>query len=236
MANREINIDYSEMRQIISRINRHEPIQYITEVAWFFDRQFFVNPSVLIPRPETEIIVDYIFKATKEHACVLDLGTGSGCIAISIKLTKPNYNVWAIDISEGALAVAKKNAALLGAAIFIQKHNFLDSEHPLLCTFDYIVSNPPYVLENEKSKMEETVLAYEPHLALFVPNNDPLLFYRALVEQSKKLLNPCGEVVAEINPKYAAPTSKLFSDAGFVVEIRKDLEGKDRTIVARLMN
>lgn len=236
MADRILNRVETDLSEIIKRINQHEPIQYITQTAWFADRQFFVTPSVLIPRPETEIIVNYVEKVSNGTASVLDVGTGSGCIAISLKLNNPGLRVSAIDISADAIEVAKKNAAVLGANVTFLVHDFLQHNMQAIGSFDFLVSNPPYVLELEKSTMDENVLAYEPHLALFVPNNDPLLFYKALAQKSKKLLNPNGMVVAEINPKHAVPTADLFSNAGFLVEIIKDLEGKNRTIVARLMN
>jgi release factor glutamine methyltransferase len=236
MSNRILNVVDIDFSKIINRINRHEPIQYITETAWFASRQFFVTPSVLIPRPETEIIVNYVATVCNSAASVLDVGTGSGCIAISLKLNNPNLRVSAIDISADALAIARKNATLLNADVTFLAHDFLQSDTQSMGNFDFLVSNPPYVLDQEKSTMDETVLAFEPHLALFVPNHDPLLFYKALAEKGKKLLNPNGMVVAEINPKYALPTANLFSRAGFSVETIKDMEGKNRTIAARLMN
>ena len=236
MTNRGLIVNEAELHDIIMRINRHEPIQYITQTAWFANRKFFVNQSVLVPRPETEVIVNYVAEACGNNASVLDVGTGSGCIALSLKLANPHLQVSAIDISADALAVAKKNAALLDAKVTFFQHDFLNDEILSLGKFDFLVSNPPYVLMSEKSSMDETVLNYEPHLALFVPNDDPLLFYRALAQNGKKLLNLNGQLVAEINPQQAASTADLFSRAGFSVEILKDMEGKDRTIAARLMN
>lgn len=236
MADRVFKMDETDFSEIIKRINRHEPIQYITQTAWFATRQFFVTPSVLIPRPETETIVNYVTTVCNSAASVLDVGTGSGCIAISLKLNNPDLRVSAIDISEDALDVAKKNAALLHADVTFRVHDFLQDDTQPIGNFDFLVSNPPYVLDQEKSTMDETVLAYEPHLALFVPNDDPLAFYKALAQKGKKWLNPNGMVVAEINPKQAEPTVNLFSKAGFLVEIIQDLDGKNRTIVARLMN
>jgi release factor glutamine methyltransferase len=233
MTNREIEVNKVDLTEIIARVNRHEPIQYITQTAWFAGRKFFVNSSVLIPRPETESIVDFINESSKPSGSVLDVGTGSGCIAISIKLKNPTFDVHALDISKEALDVARKNAALLGADVSFKRYDFLDDDIQSLGTFDFLVSNPPYVLENEKNAMEKTVLDYEPHLALFVPNDDPLLFYRALAEKGK---NNHGQVVAEINPVQATATADLFSNAGFAVDTKKDLEGKNRTLIARLRN
>lgn len=234
MANRLINLSGTDLTETINRINRHEPIQYITETAWFANRKFFVNASVLIPRPETEIIVNHVAAAHRVTASVLDVGTGSGCIAIAIKLNSPGFDVAAIDVSDVALAVAKRNAALLGAEVSFHRLDLLKGELHSLGTFDFLVSNPPYVPDSDRDSIEKPVLDYEPHLALFVPNEDPLLFYRALAYQGKFVLNPGGEVVAEMNPLHAEPTAAVFASLGYEIEIKKDLEERKRILVARL--
>jgi release factor glutamine methyltransferase len=216
----------------INRINSHEPIQYITGTAWFRNRRFKVNPSVLIPRPETELLVDEVINHKVKPTTILDVGTGSGCIAISLALEIPDSNIFAIDVSEQALAVAKENTLLLKAQVKFTQADFLkdDLKIPEL---DFLVSNPPYVMNAEKQEMNSNVLNHEPHLALFVPDSNPLLFYKALAEKGKSLLKQNGKVIAEINPLLAKETKQLFEQINYKnVNLIKDLEGKDRIVIA----
>lgn len=235
MQNPDIEIAKIEITDVIHRINRHEPIQYITNQAWFRNHFFELNSSVLIPRPETEMIVDYIIQQKlNEGSRVLDVGTGSGCISISIKLEVPQAMVFALDVSNIALEVAIRNANRLNADVEFIQDDFLNSEVSLE-PLDYIVSNPPYIMEKERSIMHENVLVYEPALALFVSDNEPLIFYSALATQGKKWLKPFGKIVAEINPLLVKQTVELFELHGYdSVSYFPDLEGKPRMIVASL--
>lgn len=202
---KDINLSESkqyELENILQRLRKNEPIQYIRKMAIFLGRSFYVAPGVLIPRPETEELVELIAKENLNDAPrILDIGTGSGCIAISLSLIIPQAQVTAWDISEEALAVARRNNEVLGSAVSFQQKDVLaeiDSEQ----RFDIIVSNPPYVTESEKADMEPNVLDWEPELALFVPDNDPLRFYRRIAVLGRKLLNPGGKLYFEINRAY----------------------------------
>lgn len=231
LTSKSFRWDGNELIDEIKRINKHEPIQYITGKAWFCNRPFYVNRSVLIPRPETEMIVDYVCKQKRSDATVLDVGTGSGCIAISIKLESPKSKMLAIDVSNDALTVARINAEKFGTEIEFLHCNFLTDKF-LFDPLDFIVSNPPYIKKEERESMQSNVIDYEPAMALFVPDDEPLIFYRALAEQGKQLLKPLGKIVAEINPLLSGPTEKLFQGFGYTTSLHKDLEGKERMIVA----
>ena len=231
-------IEHSEFSEqladIISRINQNEPIQYILEEAWFFGLKFYVNSSVLIPRPETEELVRLI---SDEYAdtnfTLLDIGTGSGCIPISIKFKCPTAKIFATDISDEAIAVAKRNADTLKSAVQFLHHDILIEEIPF-DLLDVIVSNPPYVLENESDGLRENVIKYEPHLALFTPDNDPLRFYKAIAEKGIHALKPNGKIVVEINQQFGKEVANLFLETGFVnIEIKKDIFGKDRIVTGK---
>lgn len=221
--------DYSE---IISRINQHEPIQYILGEADFYGRTFIVNPSVLIPRPETELLIAEIKKYNLPSPKILDVGTGSGCIAITLKKEIPSAQVYALDVSAEALRIAKVNAARLQADIHFLHNDFL--KHDLFISeVDILVSNPPYVAKAEQNLMKENVLHYEPHLALFVADSNPLIFYQSIAEKSKDLLKPNGKIFVEINEKFGAEVKQLFEQAGFVqTKIVKDIDSKDRVVMA----
>ncbi|MBI1766947.1 MAG: peptide chain release factor N(5)-glutamine methyltransferase [Bacteroidetes bacterium] len=222
------NIDFS---LIIERINQHEPIQYILGEAVFYGRKFKVNSSVLIPRPETELLVQEVINENFVSPRILEIGTGSGCIAIALKLEIPASQVYSLDISENAISVAKENAAALKAEVeFIHKDFLQDfSIEP----FDVIVSNPPYIKESEKTSMRPNVLEHEPHQALFVPNEDPLLFYKAIASKSKSLLKPGGKIFVEINEQFGEAIKELFENTSFhQVEIIKDFDDKHRIVTA----
>lgn len=219
----------SRWADYIDRLNRHEPVQYILGEADFFGRKFRVNPSVLIPRPETEELVHYVKQYNPKR--ILDIGTGSGCIAISLQLETQAMMV-ATDVSDGALALAKQNAKQLNAKVKFQKHNVLTHELPF-ADLDLIVSNPPYIPMREKNAMKLNVLNYEPHVALFVENDDPLIFYKAIVEKSRKTLVAGGKVVVEINENYGADVAAVFRNAGYNnVIVHKDTMQKDRIVSA----
>jgi release factor glutamine methyltransferase len=231
MAGKEIEVTTEALNEIVARINRDEPIQYILGEAYFFGRKFRVNRSVLIPRPETELLVQLIIEEKIKSPAVLDIGTGSGCIPISVVLEIPSSTVYALDVSKEALSVATENSMKLNASVHFFQIDIL-KQTPPLSDLDIIMSNPPYVTKKEKSSIAKNVLSYEPHLALFVPNEDPLLFYKAIAEKSKHLLKQTGKVFVEINPLYGKETVALFQQHGFSAKVIKDMEGKDRVVKA----
>jgi release factor glutamine methyltransferase len=217
----------------LARLAAGEPLQYVMGKTYFRDHLFSVNSDTLIPRPETEELVDLLLRHAPKNASVLDVGTGSGCIPISLKLERPSLKVEAWDISIGALDVARQNALLLGASVeFKQQDIFIwpSSEG----TWDVIVSNPPYVTEDEKKEMASHVLDYEPHLALFVPTDDALRFYDALADFAMARLTPGGYLCLEINQHFGTQTVELLFSKGFQeVKVLKDFKENDRMIVAQ---
>ena len=222
-----------ELLSILDHLKNGEPIQYILGYAWFRGIKLKVTPSVLIPRQETEELVEWIINDLDcNEPSVLDIGTGSGCIALALKNELPKSNVIAWDISNEALQVALQNANEYGLDIhFEQKDilNFSINDHPV--QYDVIVSNPPYVMHKEKFKMHPNVLNNEPQLALFVDDNDPLLFYRAIVNTAKLLLNSNGLLYFEINESLGQETVQLIEKSGLSnIELKKDINGKDRMI------
>jgi release factor glutamine methyltransferase len=239
-----LNIDISDEEEsilvtILDRLLSHEPIQYILGKAWFYGNKFIVNKHTLIPRNETEELVELVVKtinnADFKTPKILDIGTGSGCIAIALKLAIENSNVFALENSQEALFIANQNAKELNAAINFIEDDILNIANPLTNQlFDVIVSNPPYILEKEKVEMETNVLNFEPHEALFVNNNDPLIFYEAIANYAKKYLQPNGFLFFEINQKYGNETCKMLAEKGFLdIELIKDINGNDRMICCR---
>ena len=212
---------------IADRLLRHEPIQYILGDAYFYGRHFIVTPATLIPRPETAGLIDMI--ADENHSDdlqVLDIGTGSGCIAISLALTLRFAHVTAIDISPEALSVAKENAKRLKARVDFLKADILSMHKPSKPCYDIIVSNPPYIAESEKAGMDRNVLDYEPSGALFVPDDDPLRFYKALSRFGADALKPGGRLYFEINSRFPAEIKKMLDADGYVdVELLRDMQG-----------
>ncbi len=231
LAEKEITGNEKRFEEVIQRINNHEPIQYILGGAYFFGRNFFVNPSVLIPRPETELLVQLIKNEKLFALTILDIGTGSGCIAVSLALEIPSATVHALDVSDQALSVAKENAKRLSASVNFLQLDIL-TQSPSLTELDVIVSNPPYVMEKEKSEMNKNVLNYEPHLALFVTDDNPLQFYQVIAKKGKQLLKTNGKVFMEINPRFGKEVAALFNSFGYKTEIIKDMEDKDRVVKA----
>ncbi len=218
---------------------KHTPLQYVLEEAWFYGLKFYVNEHVLIPRPETEELVHWIIKdcGLNDRAAtgnILDIGTGSGCIPIALKKNLPAYNVTAIDVSAGALEVAKKNAIDNGVNISLSRTDILnEAERDQLPVYDIIVSNPPYITHAEKDAIEKNVLEHEPHLALFVDHDDPLLFYRHIAAFGQNHLVNGGAVYIEINSTLGASTKAIFANEGYKnIELKKDMQGKDRMIKA----
>lgn len=220
---------------------KHRPVQYVLNEAWFYKMKFYVNEHVLIPRPETEELVEWVVVDVRSAKCderckefrILDVGTGSGCIAVSIKKELENIEVTAIDVSEEALKVAKKNAQSLQAKINFLQVDFLNERlWNRLGVYDIIVSNPPYIPENEKEKLAQNVTAFEPAIALFVENNNPFIFYERIAKFAQSHLKPNGKIFVEIHEEYAKEIQKIFSDYNFKTEIKKDIYGRDRLIKA----
>ena len=226
-SNHELtNDNIISFKNIINDIKQNIPIQYILGEAHFYDLKFKVNPSTLIPRGETEELVQYIL--LHDFISVLEIGTGSGCIAVSIAKNS-NANITAIDNSIEALEIAKSNAILNSVEINFELSdvfNFSDIKK-----YDLIVSNPPYVLESEKKIMNKNVLDYEPHNALFVSDNDPLIYYKEIAKIATNNLNKNGLLFFEINEKYSKQIIELLSNLNFVdIELKKDINGRDRII------
>ena len=248
VLNPEAVMDGNHLKQwknIVSDLKIQKPIQYILGETEFYGLRFEVNENTLIPRQETEELVELIIKSSEFRVSsfglkILDIGTGSGCIAISLAKKIPNAEVFAIDVSEKALATANKNAELNNVIVnFINTdilkiedlQNLRTSNFVLPTLFDIIVSNPPYVRNLEKAEIKPNVLEYEPHLALFVEDTDALLFYRKIAELAKKNLNSEGKLYFEINQYLGKETVQLLEDLGFRnVTLRKDVYGNDRMI------
>ena len=229
------------------------PVQYVLQESWFCGLKFYVDEHVLIPRPETEELVEWVAAESGRNtesglpaggsgtvgvggarASILDVGTGSGCIAVALKKQLPSLDVYGCDISPEALAVAERNAAALDANIQFLRLDFRDSgQWDRLPGIRYLVSNPPYIPLKDKAAMAPHVVEFEPHLALFVEDADPLLFYRALAGFAQRKLAPGGAVFAEIHEDLAGPVEELFRKNGFQqVILKKDMQGKDRMIKA----
>lgn len=219
----------AELNKIFGHLTEGEPVQYVLGRAEFCGRWFSVRPGVLIPRPETEELCAWITADSKASASpkVLDIGTGSGCIAITLQLDMPESKVTAWDISADALDVARENAQQLGANVNFVKLDALNAKPE--GEWDVIVSNPPYICEKEKKDMAVNVLEHEPHTALFVPDADPLLFYRAITRLAVQTLSKGGRLYFEINPIYADDTCHMMRAEGMTaVELRSDMYGKQR--------
>ena len=240
------SLSEEELNALLNRLLKGEPVQYVTGVAEFGGRRFHVEPGVLIPRPETAELCQWIIDEeggrTKEEGemkderggRILDIGTGSGCIACTLAAELPKSKVTAWDISDDALRIAQQNAQNIGVNICFEKVDILSISHSTLLTphsskYNIIVSNPPYICNKERDGMEQNVLNHEPSLALFVPDEDPLLFYRAITRFAKNALLDGGNLYFEINPLYAAPLEQLMQEEGFSdIRFRYDSFGKQR--------
>ena len=223
---------------LAARLLAHEPVQYVLGTAHFAGMELEVTPATLIPRPETEELVQVVTQAYPANAAlrVLDVGTGSGCLALALACALPKAEVLAVDISAEALAVARRNGARYASQVIFQQVDILLSLPDGLApgTLDVLVSNPPYVRESERPTMRDNVLAWEPATALFVPDEDPLLFYRRLAEIGPVLLRPGGGIYLEINEALGAETAALLVAQGFVeVEVLPDMFGKARMVRGR---
>lgn len=221
----------------LNRLLLYEPVQYVLQEAWFCGHRFLVNSHVLIPRPETEELAYWIKTSAKPGARILDIGTGSGCIAIALKKYLPDADVSAIDISPEALEVAQTNAEDLKTEIHFKLTDILDSNQWDFSNenFDIIVSNPPYIKETEKQQMRDNVLLFEPFTALFVQDKDPLIFYRHIILFAKKYLKLHGRLYFEINEALGKEVVALLMKEGFEeIVLKKDMQGKDRMVSAGL--
>jgi release factor glutamine methyltransferase len=229
----------AQITEILHRLKQLEPIQYILNNSEFYGLKLKVNPDVLIPRPETEELVDWIIadykKTTPE---ILDIGTGSGCIPIALVKNLPGASADGWDISLEALTVAKGNAISNQVEIGFQYADILKFIYPSTNKkYDIIVSNPPYITISEQLSMHKNIIDYEPHIALFVPDTDPLIFYRAIAELALSLLKPGGGVFFEINEQYGHETAELLELKGYRnIILRKDIHGKERMVKANLGN
>jgi release factor glutamine methyltransferase len=237
----EITPDVLEkLTAILNELKTGKPVQYILGTAEFYGLTFLVNAATLIPRPETEELVEWVLEGQKlkvesQKLSVLDIGTGSGCIAISLKKNLKYANVSAMDISENALATAKQNAIINEADVTFIEHDILSTDYLKIASLkpDIIVSNPPYVTLQDKTQMHVNVNNFEPHTALFVPENDPLIFYKAIADFAAAYLSDKGLLFFEINENFGKQTVELLQDKGFIsIELRQDMSGRDRMLKA----
>ncbi|MFC4230795.1 peptide chain release factor N(5)-glutamine methyltransferase [Parasediminibacterium paludis] len=240
---KDLQLNNSQQQQLetfTQQLLQYKPVQYVLQEAWFAGMKFFVKEGVLIPRPETDELVEQIsnFKFQVSGSLqILDIGTGSGCIPIALKKRLPASNILSIDISEAALAIAQKNATDLQADITLQQLDFLDETNWYqLGKFDIIVSNPPYIKQSESASMSKHVTDYEPSLALFVADNKGLIFYDKIAAFGKEHLNPNGQIFVEINEALGEETVAMFQQHGYQTLLKQDLQGKDRMIQAWLSN
>lgn len=224
---------WQKLKEIVERLKNFEPYQYILGKTEFFGLPFRVNTSVLIPRPETEELVEWMLSGMNNAAQkILDIGTGSGCIAIALAKNLPEASIWACDISREALTLAKENAGMNNVKVHLSQTDILQ-ENPFRQKFDVIVSNPPYVTDLEKTEMQRNVLDFEPHQALFVPDDDALIFYQRIIEIAKTNLKKSGTIYFEINRNKGNEIAVLLKKNNFhPIEIRKDISGNPRMIRA----
>jgi len=239
-----------QLTQITHRLQQHEPIQYVLEEAYFYGLKLYVDKDVLIPRPETEELVEWIIKDIKASGKdvferkpaeadvttqlkILDVGTGSGCIALALKKSMPKAEIWACDASDKALNIARRNGSDLDIRVDFVGLNFLDeAQCRQLPTVDIIVSNPPYIPLKDKHTMQPNVVLHEPHIALFVPDDNPFIFYEALANFGKKRLYNNGTIYMETHENLGNEVIALFQQEGYQTELKKDMQGKDRMVKA----
>ena len=239
VLNKDAKLDPQQESAILEAVDflkKGKPIQYITQKAWFMGNEFLVNENVLIPRPETEELVEWIieYATIKEKALqILDIGTGSGCIPISLKLALPNCMITGLDISDTALNVATQNAKTLNTEINWLEEDILNAAY-LPNHYDIIVSNPPYIPFKENVNMQVQVKNFEPNIALFVTNEDPLIFYRVIARLGKQYLNPNGQLFFELHYDQGKALLALFDEMGYHAELRQDMFSKDRMLRASL--
>ncbi len=227
--------DLAKVTAAFEKLLQHYPVQYVVEEAWFYKRKFKVSPAVLIPRPETEELVEIIVKELNNQPslALLDVGTGSGCLAISLAKELNDAKVTALDVSEEALAIARENASKLKAAINFINTDFLAEDRWFnLPAYDVLVSNPPYIPQSEAKILDKEVTAYEPHLALFVTDDSPLLFYKKMIGFAENHLKEAGYIFMELHQDYAIPVKTLFKESGYDAKIINDISGNARMLQA----
>ena len=232
IAEKKSEIDRIKLEKLTTRILKNEPIQYVTGVADFFGRKFKLASGALIPRPETEELCELIISENKfDGLKILDIGTGSGCIAITLSI-ELNASVEAVDVSSEALSIAQENSNLLNGGVLFTRCNILEAElsyHDL----DILVSNPPYIPYKDQSKMRSNVLDYEPEIALFVPDDDPIVFYNTIAKEGIRSLKPGGKLYFEIHENYGEEIKTHLKEIGYQdIKIHRDMQGKDRMISA----
>lgn len=220
--------EYNDLNQKLIKLKNHEPIQYIFGRAWFADKWWSVNSSVLIPRPETEELIQLITKEQRTGIKFLDIGTGSGIIAVLIKLFHSEWEVHACDVSMSALKICLENAHAHKSDIKVFPLDILHDNYP--GKYDLIASNPPYIPRKESEEMHKRVVEHEPGLALFVPDHDPLLFYKAILRKASRCLNPDGKVFFEIHEDFADKILNMAAGLGFAGEVIQDINGKNRMV------
>ena len=219
---------------VLERLAEGEPYQYIIGEVEFYGCKLKVDKRVLIPRPETEELCELVLREndTNKTLNVIDLGTGSGCIPIALKSNAPAWQVSAVEVDEGALSLAKQNATLNNTDINFHQLDLLSTVNRLPLTYNIIVSNPPYIAEKESVEINDNVLVHEPHLALFIPDEDPLLFYRKMLDIGQESLEKGGKLYFEFNERYGAEMTELMQEKGYTdIRIIQDLSGKDRFAV-----
>ena len=245
--NRNVELEKDTVQKLkvyLGELLKYKPVQYVLKEAWFYKMKFYVNEHVLVPRPETEELIEWTVKdirslksgAGNRDLKILDVGTGSGCIAISLKKELQNAEATAVDISNEALSVAKTNADELRAKINFIQTDFLDEKFwKNLDVYDIIISNPPYIPAKEKQTLNKNVTEFEPSIALFVPDNNPFIFYEKITKFAQFHLKKNGNVYVEIHENYFNEVERIFSKNNFQTEIRKDMYGKERMIKASLI-
>jgi len=231
------SLQQEKLEGYIHELLQHRPVQYVLGECYFMDMRLFVDENVLVPRPETEELVDWIIKYCQSQGItepgILDIGTGSGCIALALKKHIPKSKVTTIDISDGALAIAQKNASNNGLQIDWKQNDILNKgTWNLLPAFDIIVSNPPYITLQEKESILPNVLQYEPHQALFVTDNDPQQFYKAIEGFARQKLEPNGVLFMELHRDFATETKAYYDNSNWQTILRKDMQENDRMLMA----
>ena len=228
------------LKDYLQQLLQHKPVQYVLNEAWFYKRKFYVNENVLIPRPETEELVEWVLKDVKnsrstEKFEIIDIGTGSGCIPVSLKKELPFCEITAADICEDALKVAKKNADIHNSEIQFVQLDFLDgSNWNAMQSYDIIVSNPPYIPFSEKEILDKNVTRFEPLIALFVEDSDPFIFYKKIAAFALKHLKKNGSIYVEVHEQYAREVKSIFENSGLNAVIKKDIYDKERIIKASI--
>lgn len=233
-----------QLNAALQQLLAHEPVQYVLGEVWFYKMKLWVNEQVLIPRPETEELVEWavneirnkkleIRNEEENEFTILDVGTGSGCIAIALKKELGDTTIFAIDVSEDAIKVAKQNAQDQNEAVKLLQLDFLkENDWSTLPSFDIIISNPPYIPENEKSKLDRNVVDHEPHLALFVSDNDPFIFYKKIAAFAEEHLKEKGKIFVEVHEDFAKEVQQIFREKNLTTEIKKDIYRRERMIKA----